>query len=297
MLPLSTVQSPADKVTPPAAPSVSPTSSQGTVSFANDQSPSLRCSSQANKGIWKSLRYAEEYSNPALNAAVLKPDANLTTPTDYVDQVFCTSISNPLHDFDTSQLAYPAELEANFDTGELHCTDPRAYLANTKKKKYDSDNSSYQDTLTGEYARKYEATMLKEIRQLIQQNTWQSISRSVLPVMKNGRHQCVLPGTWAFKLKQLPDGTPSRFKARYCVEGDLQTEGVDHFETYAPVVQWSVVRMLLTMVLSKNWVTEQVDYTNSFAQADLSETVFIKPPKAFSCQDKADCVLKLIKSL
>ena len=46
----------------------------------------------------------------------------------------------------------------------------------------------------------------------------------------------ILKGTWAFKLKRRPDGTPFKLKARYCVRGDLQREGVDYFETYAPVV-------------------------------------------------------------
>jgi hypothetical protein len=59
----------------------------------------------------------------------------------------------------------------------------------------------------------------------------------------------VIKSTWVFKLKRLPDGTPSKFKARFCVRGNLEKEGVDFFETYAPVCQWSTVRMILTMVL------------------------------------------------
>lgn len=104
-------------------------------------------------------------------------------------------------------------------------------------------------------------------------------------------------GTWAFKLKRLPDGSPSKFKARYCVRGDLQREGIDYFETYAPVVQWSTVRLLLTMILTNRWTTKQVDYTNAFAQADLKEEVYIEQPKGFARKDKLDMVLKLIKSL
>jgi hypothetical protein len=65
----------------------------------------------------------------------------------------------------------------------------------------------------------------------------------------------VLKGTWVFKLKRLPDGSPSRFKARYCARGDLQQEGVDFFDTYAPVVQWSTIRMLLITVLTEGWAT------------------------------------------
>ncbi len=62
-------------------------------------------------------------------------------------------------------------------------------------------------------------------------------------------------GTWVFKLKRLPDGTPSRFKARFCARGDLQKEGVDFFDTYAPVVQWSTIRLLLSTVLTEGWAS------------------------------------------
>jgi hypothetical protein len=76
------------------------------------------------------------------------------------------------------------------------------------------------------------------------------------------------------------------------VRGDLQKEGVDYFETYAPLVQWSTVRMLLTLVIREVWATRQVDYTNAFAQSELQDEVFVEPPKLFT-----PGVLKLTKSL
>jgi hypothetical protein len=48
--------------------------------------------------------------------------------------------------------------------------------------------------------------------------------------------------TWAFKCKQFPDGLIKKFKAWFCARGDMQLEGVDFFETYAPVVQWTIIR-------------------------------------------------------
>ena len=86
--------------------------------------------------------------------------------------------------------------------------------------------------------------------------------------------------------RRLSDGTPSKYKARYCVRGDLQSEGVDYFETYAPVVQWSTVRLVLTMILSHGWHTKQVDYTNAFAQAEINEEIYIEPPRGFGAMDK-----------
>ena len=63
----------------------------------------------------------------------------------------------------------------------------------------------------------------------------------------------VLKETWAFKLKLSPDEIPSKYKARYCVRGDLQAKGVDYFEPYTPVVQWSTVQLALIMILSNGW--------------------------------------------
>jgi hypothetical protein len=77
----------------------------------------------------------------------------------------------------------------------------------------------------------------------------------------------------------------------------MHQEGVDHFETYAPVVQWSTIRMLLTLVLREGWSTRQVDNTNAFAQAELKEELYVEPPKYFAPGDETDLVLHLIKSL
>jgi hypothetical protein len=68
-----------------------------------------------------------------------------------------------------------------------------------------------------------------EVESLLQQRPCKSTHHS------EAAH--VLKSTWVFKLKRLPDGTPSKFKARFCVRGDLQQEGVDFFETYATVCQ------------------------------------------------------------
>ena len=77
----------------------------------------------------------------------------------------------------------------------------------------------------------------------------------------------------------------------------MQKEGIDYFDTYALVVKWSTIRMLLIETLSRNWVTRQVDFTNAFAQGTLSEIVYIQSPKGFEGKDRMNKVLRLIKSL
>ena len=57
--------------------------------------------------------------------------------------------------------------------------------------------------------------------------------------------------------------------------------------------------MLLTLTLSKNWTTRQVDYTNAFAQAKLNEQVYVEPPRGFLPKgiNNNEKVLHLQKSL
>ena len=55
--------------------------------------------------------------------------------------------------------------------------------------------------------------------------------------------------------------------------------------------------MLLIETLSRNWTTRQVDFTNAFAQGELSEIVYIDPPRGFEGQDGQDKILRLLKSL
>ena len=131
--------------------------------------------------------------------------------------------------------------------------------------------------------------MKLEIETLKSQNTWVTVDRP--------KNKSVLKGTWAFKLKRLPDGTAYRHKARFCARGDMQIEGVDFFETYATIVQWSTIRLLLSTVLTEGWTTRQVDYTNAFAQAELKEDVYVECPRLFGPTSGKDKVLHLRKRL
>ncbi|KAI2507770.1 hypothetical protein MHU86_6666 [Fragilaria crotonensis] len=104
----------------------------------------------------------------------------------------------------------------------------------------------------------------------------------------------ILPGTWVFRRKRTPDGTISKYKARYCVRGDLQ-ENVQ--ETFAPVVAWSTVRLFLVLSLTLNWKTCTIDFSSAFVQAPLSDPVWIHLPRGFhSPRGHATC-LRLLKSL
>jgi Reverse transcriptase (RNA-dependent DNA polymerase) len=209
----------------------------------------------------------------------------------YEDEFHFASISNEINSLSQQeQLHNAAQLLFCPTTGYLDTSDPSIFLAfHSTDKGHDSDSPSFYEAIHGPYSTEYREAMRTEIEALEKQNTWDSILRPP--------NQRVLKSTWVFKLKRLPDGTPQRHKARFCVRGDLQIEGIDFFETYAPVVQWSTIRLLLGIVLTEGWSTQQVDYTNAFAQAEIHEEIYVEYPKLFKSVSGEDRVLKLKKSL
>ena len=102
------------------------------------------------------------------------------------------------------------------------------------------------------------------------------------------------------------DGLLRKLKARFCVRGDQQESGVDFFETYAPVVSWATVRLMLVFSILLNLETKQVDYTSAFVQAPIDTDVYISLPSGWKMlnhllpadqQFLPDHVLKLNRSV
>jgi Reverse transcriptase (RNA-dependent DNA polymerase) len=149
-----------------------------------------------------------------------------------------------------------------------------------------SDTPNWNQAMNGPYASGYWDAMVKEVETLTDKDAWSEIARE--------QWMKVVPSTWAFRVKRLPDGSLRKLKARFCVRGDQQTIGVDFFETYAPVVSWTTIRTLLILSTIYNLSSCQVDYTAAFVHAEVKEDIYIDMPRGFQKPGK---VLKLKKSL
>ena len=155
------------------------------------------------------------------------------------------------------------------------------------QKEANPDLFSYDQAMNSEHRSEWIEAAEKEIRSLEGYGCWIEIPMSEASTK-------VLPGTWVFKVKRAPDGSFKKFKARYCVRGDLQD---GEFETYAPVVQFSSVRLFLAWSLLLDWYTCSVDFSNAFIQAKLKDETFIHLPRGFVSMNKSKTCLKLKKSL
>ena len=149
------------------------------------------------------------------------------------------------------------------------------------------DNPSWEQAMSGPDRAGYWKACETEINTLQnEKKAWEIVDRE--------SWMNVLPSTWAFKCKRFPDGTIRKLKARFCVRGDRQIEGIDYFDTFAPVVSWATVRLMLILAIILGLYTTQVDYTAAFVHADIDTEVYIEMPRGFKEEGK---VLKLNKSL
>ena len=102
---------------------------------------------------------------------------------------------------------------------------------------------------------------------------------------------------WIYRVKKNPNGTVECYKARLVARGFNQEEGVDYFETFIPVIKPAIIRLVLSIVVTRNWPLRHVDVNNTFMNGVLSEIVYMEQPQGFVASDRSSYVCKLKKDI
>ena len=74
----------------------------------------------------------------------------------------------------------------------------------------------------------------------------------------------------------------------------MQIPGIDFDKTYAPVVSWITIRVLLILSIYLGLKTAQLDYVAAFTQSSLNEDVYVEMHRGYK-EDRY--VFKLNKCL
>jgi transposase InsO family protein len=147
-----------------------------------------------------------------------------------------------------------------------------AYLALNNKE----DTLTQSQMLRTQDMEKFISSQIPEIRGLEAMGVFAYKTIETLPPRAR-----LLSSIWSYRRKRKPNGELLKHKARICVDGSQQALGRDYWETYAPVVSWSTVRLVLLLSTLLNLKSRQVDYTQAFPQADLADPVYIRLPQGW----------------
>ncbi len=104
----------------------------------------------------------------------------------------------------------------------------------------------------------------------------------------------ILTTKWIFRIKY-NHGEIERFKARLCIRGFEQIEGIDYDDIYSPVIRLTSLRTLLSVTAQENDELEQIDIKTAFQYPVLKEELYIYAPEGSGYPEGT--ILKLDKSM
>ena len=84
---------------------------------------------------------------------------------------------------------------------------------------------------------------------------------------------------WIFKLKSpQTEGGPYRFKVRLVAKDYSQQRGVDYHETFAPVIKYQSLRLILAVATQRSMHIHQMDIKTAFLNGELEEEIYLELP-------------------
>lgn len=98
-----------------------------------------------------------------------------------------------------------------------------------------------------------------------------------------------------YKVKTDSTGIIARYKARVIAQGFLQKKDIDYSESYAPVANISLIRLLISMSVSHNWKIHYLDVKCAYLYGNLKEEIYMKLPQGHKDYDMK--VAKLLKPI
>ena len=79
--------------------------------------------------------------------------------------------------------------------------------------------------------------------------------------------------------------------------GNMQVEGMDYSETFAPVMKYQSLRTILALACEENMHVHQMDVKTAFLNGELEEEVYMEQPDFLVEKKSKDKVWKLKKAL
>lgn len=144
--------------------------------------------------------------------------------------------------------------------------------------------TTYEEAKTNYQWKEWEAAMKEEYQSLLENSTW------TIEQLPEGKKP--IKCRWVFAVKRDTNGDIIRYKARVVAKGYSQVKGIDYQETFAPVVKYTSIRMLLAIAAHANLKVTQLDAVTAFLNGKLDEDIYMQQPVHFEDGSSKYCKLQ-----
>ena len=151
------------------------------------------------------------------------------------------------------------------------------------------DPATLEEAKKADDGPEWEKAIAEELNQHKTLKTWELVE------LPPGRQ--AIGNKWVFVRKRDECGTIAKHKARLVILGCLQKPGVDYNElgTFAPVMRFDTLRMLLAIAAVKDWDIVQIDVKGAYLNGKLKEEIYMKQPTGYG--DGTPRVCRLLRNL
>ena len=205
-----------------------------------------------------------------------------------------THIDSPIKEREPVEVLIEAMMAENQETtkqdveGEIFCIEamfPHKEDENHPllafKATSDPDTMYLHEAMKEPDKKEFLTAMQKEVTDQAENGNFSIIHKSKVP-----KKATILPTVWQMKRKRnIRTWEVKKYKARLNVDGSHMQKGIHYDETYAPVVKWNSLRLILTLSALYNWHTVKLDYVLAYPQAPVEKELYMKIPKGFEIDE------------
>jgi hypothetical protein len=114
-----------------------------------------------------------------------------------------------------------------------------------------------------------------ELANMEKRNVWQIINQSIMP-----KERKVIGCRWVFKKKRNGDQ-----RARLVAQGFSQVPGVDFSENFAPVIDDTSFRIVLSLIQKWGYQAFALDVETAFLHGTLEEEIYMRIPEGYDPEE------------
>ena len=132
---------------------------------------------------------------------------------------------------------------------------------------------------------KWKIAIHEELNNLQKAGTW--------TIVEGPKDRNIVKNKWVFRIKKETQQEKLSNKARLMAKDFTQVQGVDYYNTWAPMAKFGLIRFLLATATQHGWPIDMFDFHSTFlnGQLDLDEEVFMEQPQGYEelCKNNSTC--------